>query len=486
MADRAVLTAGPSGEGLAIFPLNDADIFADVAFSLFGDSGGEVAARLPPAVDDEHDPFGSVAARMETAFFDSASEETAEAPAAVSFASASSESDAPSSALAGVPPVLHGQSLPERKLQSFSPLSDPTYWLMEAASDGVEPEAPGTSATGEPDSSAVVDLDFFFDGAEPQSATEPAEFKTTGGKWGPSGAFPSTGGTVTWSIAGAGWSNGSPAANWFSSTTVALSSFLSFDFTGVLTQAFAAWSAVADINFVQVADGGGNMGAGPTAMIRISGAFMDGRPASGSSTLAAAFFPATAGNPEAYAYSGDINFDSGEGSFWNQSSFLAVATHEIGHSLGLDHTTVPNSLMNAFYNPAITTPQADDIDGIRFIYGPAAAPPPPPPPAPSLWTIDGTGDFDGDGKSDLLWHNDATGATELWEMNGFALKAAQQIAAPLTQWSIAGTGDFDGDLKSDLLWHNDVTGATELWEMNGFALKAAQQIAASAWHADFI
>ena len=38
-------------------------------------------------------------------------------------------------------------------------------------------------------------------------------------------------------------------------------------------------------------------------------------------------------------------------------------------------------------------------------------PPPPPPPAPSLWTIDGTGDFDGDGKSDILWHNDAGGAT---------------------------------------------------------------------------
>ena len=76
-----------------------------------------------------------------------------------------------------------------------------------------------------------------------------------------------------------------------------------------------------------------------------------------------------------------------------------------------------------------------------------------------------------------------TGATELWEMNGFALKAAQQIAAPSTQWSIAGTGDFDDDGKSDLLWHNDVTGATELWEMNGFALKAAQQIAAPSWHA---
>jgi hypothetical protein len=73
-----------------------------------------------------------------------------------------------------------------------------------------------------------------------------------------------------------------------------------------------------------------------------------------------------------------------------------------------------------------------------------------------------------------------TGATELWEMDGFVLKAAQQIAVASMQWSIAGTGDFDGDSKSDLIWHNDVTGATELWEMDGFVLKAAQQIAAPA------
>lgn len=200
--------------------------------------------------------------------------------------------------------------------------------------------------------------------------TTAEHYVTSGGKWGPQGTFGTSGGTVTWSIAGAGWINSSADASWFSGSTVNFSSFLSFDYTAVLSQAFAAWSAVANITFVQVADGGGNMGAGATAYIRIGAGFVDGHPASGS-ILASAFYPFSAGHAELYANSGDIIFDSGEGSFWTASSFLAVATHEIGHALGLGHTLVSGSLMEPYYNPSITTPQTDDIAGIQAIYGPS-------------------------------------------------------------------------------------------------------------------
>ena len=50
-------------------------------------------------------------------------------------------------------------------------------------------------------------------------------------------------------------------------------------------------------------------------------------------------------------------------------------------------------------------------------------------------------------------------------MNG--TQQGSEQSARLAHWGIAGTGDFDGDGKSDLLWHNGGTGATELWEMNG-------------------
>jgi hypothetical protein len=218
---------------------------------------------------------------------------------------------------------------------------------------------------------AAITPDLFWDdlGGAFAADVESESFSTQGTKWGPSSAFGTSGGTVTWSLAGSGWGNGSPESSWFSGTTVALSDFLSFDFISILTQAFAAWAGVANINFLQVADGGGAMGSGLSANIRVGAAHMDGRPTTGGSILGAAFYPASGGNPQNVGYSGDIIFDSDEGGFWNTSSFLAVATHEIGHSIGLRHTTVSGSLMQAFYNPAITSPQADDIAGARAIYG---------------------------------------------------------------------------------------------------------------------
>jgi hypothetical protein len=195
---------------------------------------------------------------------------------------------------------------------------------------------------------------------------ESEDFATNGGKWGPSGTFGTSGGTVTWSIAGANLDD-ETELSLFSGETVDLSSFLSFDFTTVLTQAFASWSAVADITFVQVADGGGDIGLGAAGHIRICGAFIDGS----SSTLASAVYPATAGNAQSFPISGDIVFDSGESGFWTQTSFLAVAAHEIGHSIGLGHTTVDGSLMEPIYDPDVSAPQADDIAGAQAIYGPS-------------------------------------------------------------------------------------------------------------------
>jgi hypothetical protein len=84
------------------------------------------------------------------------------------------------------------------------------------------------------------------------------------------------------------------------------------------------------------------------------------------------------------------------------------------------------------------------------------------------WTVVGIGDFDGDGKSDILWRNSSTGLASMWLMNGLALKnPTAEIGWTYfycgTDWTIAGTGDFDGDGKSDILWRNTSTGLVTLW-----------------------
>ena len=84
------------------------------------------------------------------------------------------------------------------------------------------------------------------------------------------------------------------------------------------------------------------------------------------------------------------------------------------------------------------------------------------------WKIAGTGDFGGDGKSDILWRKD-DGSVALWQMNGLT-PIAQNFLTPYpvvdNSWKISGTGDFNGDSKSDLLWRND-DGSVNIWLMDG-------------------
>ena len=79
------------------------------------------------------------------------------------------------------------------------------------------------------------------------------------------------------------------------------------------------------------------------------------------------------------------------------------------------------------------------------------------------WQIVGIGDFSGDGNADILWRNIGSdngcigfwgdGADEKWQWNGIVGE----------EWKIAGVGDFNGDGKSDILWHDQDNGGVGYW-----------------------
>jgi len=109
---------------------------------------------------------------------------------------------------------------------------------------------------------------------------------------------------------------------------------------------------------------------------------------------------------------------------------------------------------------------------------------------PTDWHVVGTGDFDGDGKDDILWRNDSGSFTE-WlakrdGSGGFTSNDANAWNVVPTSWHVAGTGDFNGDGRNDVLWRNDNGSFTEwLGQANGgFASNDpnAWDVVPTSWH----
>ncbi|MGC8639693.1 MAG: matrixin family metalloprotease, partial [Isosphaeraceae bacterium] len=136
----------------------------------------------------------------------------------------------------------------------------------------------------------------------------------------------------------------------------------------LILQAAQLWAQNTNINFAVVPDNGSPEG---------SGNYQQGDPGFGDiriggysfgTALGEAFMPPPVNN---FSAAGDIFFNTAQTFRSNGSAFdlITVAAHEIGHALGLYHSSIASAVMYGCYNGTKRALTSDDIAGIQSIYG---------------------------------------------------------------------------------------------------------------------
>lgn len=193
-------------------------------------------------------------------------------------------------------------------------------------------------------------------------------------------------------------------------------------------------------------------------------------------------------------------FDSYRGPLKFSSTGFAIADiqrvflHELGHAIGLDHTGGDAIMNPTINNRYVLAP--DDISGAQALYGQ---------PAPisnvnlsqvllfnsltresRIWFFNDTlfniqisgplippgyvpvetGDFNADGKTDMVLFNVSTGQIAIWYLNGGDYLGGKFTGALAAGWSIAAANDYNGDGELDYVLVNSSTRQTAIWYLN--------------------
>jgi subtilisin family serine protease len=164
---------------------------------------------------------------------------------------------------------------------------------------------------------------------------------------------------------------------------------------------------------------------------------------------------------------GNIPIKSGE----NRGNFIAPATPAdpdalIGGPGGTRYSDLVKSNKQDKPGPFYTPEEAEALfrkGDIAYTSG-----------FPASDRVVGIADFNKDGQKDLLLRNQTTGEMQFWYMNGTnkigeapyvgAIPGMQVI--PPSNWVIEGVGDFNSDGFSDIVWRESNTNSVVVWHLN--------------------
>ncbi|MFO0910689.1 MAG: matrixin family metalloprotease [Isosphaeraceae bacterium] len=183
-------------------------------------------------------------------------------------------------------------------------------------------------------------------------------YATLGGTW-------VYGSRITYSFVPDGTSIGGVGSNLYATLDA---KYPTATWKAAFQKAAAVWSSYANINLAQVSDNGAPLDT--TGNQQNDSRFGDIRismiPQNSGALAFAMLPPPFNGGPDA----GDIVFNSNID--WKVNSnydLQTVAIHEMGHALGLDHSTISSAVMYSYYSGLKQSLVGDDISGIQSVWG---------------------------------------------------------------------------------------------------------------------
>ncbi len=100
------------------------------------------------------------------------------------------------------------------------------------------------------------------------------------------------------------------------------------------------------------------------------------------------------------------------------------------------------------------------------------------------WQIVGSGDYDADGRSDVLLHNAIDNRFDLWSMRGGGAYESELLPDDFGNAAqVVASGDFDGDGMSDILWRDLESGDVDIWGLTQDSTLGPLEGAGDPWGA---